>query len=84
MLKLTYYMYAIHSLHIALIGECFIVIEGKSCFIELPFMFVGVGEPSFTTNSLPPKMNRRRDIFNGNVPTNDDMSSDELDFIDKE
>ena len=75
-------MYAIHSLHLALIGECFIVIEGKSCFIWSTFMFVG--EPSFTTNSFPPKMNRRRDVFNGNDPTRDDMSSDELDFIHKE
>ena len=81
--KLTHNMYAIHSLYMALIGECFIVIEGKSCFTWLPFIFIG--EPSsFRMNSFPPKMNRRRDVFNVDVPTNDAISSDEVDFIHKE
>ena len=78
--KLTHNMYAIlHSLQIALIGECFIVIEGKSCFVLLPFIFV-----TSIMDKFSPKTNRRNDVFNGNVPTNDDISSDELNFIPRE
>ena len=78
--KLTHKIYIrTHQTTAALIGECFMVIEGKSCFIALIFV-----EPSFMIVTFSPNTNRRKDVFNDNVPSNDDNSSEELDFINRQ